>query len=74
MKAETARCLSCGRAIVDPKVCIGCGLCTLQCKFDAIHLDRVDDTWGVPYEELVAKVVQEEAKKVGRIIKRKVLA
>jgi NAD-dependent dihydropyrimidine dehydrogenase PreA subunit len=40
VKAETARCLSCGASIVDPNKCIGCGLCTTRCEFDAIHLRR----------------------------------
>ena len=71
VKKETARWLSCGAAKVDPKLCIGCGLCTLQCKFDAIHLDRVYDAWGVPYEKLVPTVLKEEAKKIGRIAVRK---
>jgi len=74
VKTETARCLSCGAAKVDPKLCIGCGLCTLKCKFDAIHLDRVADVWGVPYEQLVKTVVKDEAKKIGRIAIRKIKA
>lgn len=40
VRAETARCLGCGVSIVDPNKCIGCGLCTTKCAFDAIHLDR----------------------------------
>lgn len=40
IKIETARCLSCGAAYVDPNKCIGCGLCTTRCRFDAIHLIR----------------------------------
>ena len=40
VKAETARCLGCGASIVDPNKCIGCGLCTTRCEFDAIHLHR----------------------------------
>lgn len=40
VKAETTRCLSCGASIVDPNKCIGCGLCTTRCEFDAIHLHR----------------------------------
>ena len=72
VKKETARCLSCGAAKVDPKLCIGCGLCTLKCKFDAIHLDRTSDAWGVPYEQLVPTVIKEEAKKIGKIALRKI--
>ena len=40
VKAETARCLSCGASVVDPNKCIGCGICTTKCAFDAIHLHR----------------------------------
>lgn len=40
VKAETNRCLSCGASYVDPHKCIGCGLCTTRCEFDAIHLVR----------------------------------
>ena len=40
VKAETARCLGCGASIVDPNKCIGCGVCTTKCAFDAIHLHR----------------------------------
>lgn len=40
VKAETNRCLSCGASYVDPNKCIGCGLCTTRCGFDAIHLVR----------------------------------
>lgn len=40
VKAETARCLSCGASVVDPNKCIGCGICTTKCMFDAIHLHR----------------------------------
>lgn len=40
IKKETARCLSCGQSIVDENKCIGCGVCTTKCAFDAIHLHR----------------------------------
>ena len=40
VRAETARCLGCGASIVDPNKCIGCGVCTTKCAFDAIHLHR----------------------------------
>lgn len=40
VKAETSRCLSCGASVVDPNKCIGCGVCTTKCVFDAISLHR----------------------------------
>lgn len=40
VKKETSRCLSCGASVVDPNKCIGCGVCTTKCVFDAIHLHR----------------------------------
>ena len=40
VRKETARCLGCGASVVDPNKCIGCGLCTTKCAFDAIHLHR----------------------------------
>ena len=40
VEKETGRCLSCGATIVDENQCVGCGLCTTRCEFDAIHLHR----------------------------------
>lgn len=40
IKKETARCLGCGASVVDENKCIGCGICTTKCEFDAIHLFR----------------------------------
>ena len=40
VRTETNRCLSCGASRVDPHKCIGCGICTTKCEFDAIHLVR----------------------------------
>ena len=68
VKTEASRCLSCGAAKVDPNICIGCGLCTTRCNFDAIHLHRAYDAWGVPYEKLVGHVVKTTVQKVGRRI------
>ncbi len=40
IKIETARCLKCGASVVDENKCIGCGICTTKCEFDAIKLYR----------------------------------
>ena len=29
-----------GATVVDVNQCVGCGLCTTRCEFDAIHLER----------------------------------
>lgn len=49
LKTETRRCLDCGTAVVDESLCVGCGICTTKCKFDAIRLDKVTDYAGTPY-------------------------
>lgn len=51
LKKETARCLECGVTIVDEYKCLGCGLCTTRCKFDAIHLEKRYDAEMPLYED-----------------------
>lgn len=58
IKKETARCLSCGAAHVDERICVGCGLCTTRCKFDAIHLSKKFETRGDTYEKLIPAVAK----------------
>lgn len=43
LKKEAERCLGCGVSVVDPYMCIGCGLCNTKCEFDAIHLVKKYD-------------------------------
>ena len=40
VRTESGRCLECGKTVIDENKCIGCGLCTTKCQFDAIHLER----------------------------------
>ncbi len=40
VRAEASRCLKCGATTVDVNMCIGCGLCTTRCEFDAIKIHR----------------------------------
>ena len=56
---ETRKCLRCGAAYVDETLCIGCGLCVEQCKFDAITLYKKYDVWGVTYEELGGHLMED---------------
>lgn len=67
IKKETARCLSCGATKVDEYLCVGCGLCTTKCKFDAIHLKKVRDWQAGSFETMPIKVAEQVVKKAGRI-------
>ena len=60
VRAETARCLGCGASVVDPNKCIGCGLCTTKCAFDAIHLtrERPECSNMVKYEKKVPSLAK----------------
>ncbi len=65
VKAETERCLSCGATVADEFMCVGCGSCTIKCKFDAITLVRKYDSAGVEFEKIKPKVIK-------HVVKRKV--
>ena len=73
VKKECARCLGCGATKVDSYLCIGCGLCTTKCKFDAIHLKKVRDWHAGPYETMPIKVAEGVVKRAGSIVKKAVL-
>ncbi|MCR5153220.1 MAG: FAD-dependent oxidoreductase [Lachnospiraceae bacterium] len=70
VKAETARCLGCGATIVDPNKCIGCGVCTTKCMFDAIHLyrDNPECSTMVVAEDKFKAILPYQLKRVGRIM------
>ena len=72
VRKETARCLGCGATKVDEYMCIGCGICTTRCKFDAIHLKKVRDWHAGKFETLPVAAVGDIIKKSGNIIKRAV--
>jgi len=59
VQKETARCLSCGASVVDPNKCIGCGVCTTKCAFDAIHLHREhpECTHMIPAEDKMKAIL-----------------
>ncbi len=72
MQKETERCLSCGATIVDEYMCVGCGVCTTKCKFDAITLVRKFNEAGLVYEKLIPSVVPYAIKRSGKIAVKKV--
>ncbi|BCZ45952.1 pyridine nucleotide-disulfide oxidoreductase [Clostridium gelidum] len=71
VKKETERCLSCGATVVDQYLCIGCGVCTTKCKFDAISLVRKYDGEGVELREIKPAVMKHAIKRKIRIAAKK---
>ena len=72
IRSEASRCLSCGRSVVDPNKCIGCGICTTKCEFDAIHLKRVrpQNSKMIPAEDKFKAIGPYAAKRQVKIIKK----
>ena len=73
VKKEASRCLGCGATVVDLNQCIGCGLCTTRCEFDAIHLTRDIPAASDMHtaEEMMSLVGPYALKRMGKIIKKK---
>ena len=72
VRKECARCLGCGATKVDPYLCVGCGICTTRCKFDAIHLKKVRDWHAGSFETMPIKSAANLVRKAGGIVKRAV--
>ena len=70
VKIETARCLGCGASWVDPNKCIGCGVCTTRCVFDAIHLkrDHPECSKMMKAEDKVKGIIPMAGKRLGQTI------
>ena len=73
VKKETSRCLSCGASVVDENRCIGCGICTTKCAFDAIHLFREHPEASVmrTSEDKFSGILPYMIKRTGKIIFKK---
>ncbi len=71
IKKEADRCLGCGAVVVDDYMCIGCGICTTRCKFDAIRLEKIADFKGNSYYTTLTKVMGNAPKAIGNIIVEK---
>ena len=72
VKAETARCLGCGATIVDANKCIGCGICTTKCMFDAItlHRDHPECSTMVTAEDKFKAIIPYQLKRMAKIVKK----
>ena len=71
MKKEASRCLGCGCVVIDEDLCIGCGICTTKCKFDAIRLEKTVDNVGTTYYRTLISAVGNTPKAIGRLAKKK---
>lgn len=73
IRKETARCLGCGATIVDANKCIGCGVCTTKCEFDAIklHRDHPECSNMVVAEDKFKAIIPYQLKRVKNIILKK---
>ncbi len=71
VKIETARCLGCGASWVDPNKCIGCGVCTTKCVFDAIHLkrDHPECSKMIPAEDKLKGIASMAGVRLGETLK-----
>lgn len=69
VKKETARCLGCGASVVDENKCIGCGVCTTKCAFDAIklHRERPECSTMVVSEKKIPIILSNGAKQAIKI-------
>ena len=72
LKTETRRCLDCGSAVVDESLCVGCGICTTKCKFDAIRLEKVTDYVGAPYFKALLGAVGNAPAALAKLVVKKV--
>jgi NADPH-dependent glutamate synthase beta subunit-like oxidoreductase/NAD-dependent dihydropyrimidine dehydrogenase PreA subunit len=72
IKKETERCLGCGAVVVDQYQCVGCGVCTTRCKFDAVSLERKYDSPGLEFKDMKSAVIKHVIKRQGRIVVKKV--
>ncbi|MCQ2798116.1 MAG: FAD-dependent oxidoreductase [Bacilli bacterium] len=70
VKQEANRCLSCGASVVDENKCIGCGVCTTKCEFDAIHLLRTHPNASkmVTAENKFKYILPYAIKRAGKIV------
>ena len=73
MKKEASRCLGCGCVVIDEDLCVGCGICTTKCKFDAIHLEKTIDNVGSTYYRTLLTAATNAPKAIGRLARKKLV-
>ena len=73
IKKEADRCLGCGCVVIDEDLCVGCGICTTKCKFDAIRLEKTLDNKGQTYYRTLLTAVTNTPSALGRLAKKKLI-
>lgn len=73
IRKETERCLGCGATVVDEFMCVGCGVCTTKCKFDAISLVRKYDGEGLELREIRPAVAKFAIKRQIKLTAKKLI-
>ena len=71
IKKEASRCLGCGCVVIDEDLCVGCGICTTKCKFDAIRLEKTIDNVGKTYYRTLMTAASQAPLAVGRLARKK---
>ena len=71
IKKEASRCLGCGCVVIDEDLCVGCGICTTKCKFDAIRLEKTIDNKGKTYYRTLMTAASQAPLAVGRLARKK---
>lgn len=71
IKKEAERCLGCGCVVLDEDLCVGCGICTTKCKFDAIRLEKTMDNVGKTYFRTLITAAGNAPAAIGRLAKKK---
>ena len=71
IKKEANRCLGCGCVVIDEDLCVGCGICTTKCKFDAIRLEKTIDNKGKTYYRTLMTAATQAPLAVGRLARKK---
>ena len=71
IKKEADRCLGCGCVVVNEDLCVGCGICTTKCKFDAISLEKTIDNKGEQYFKTLLTMVGNVPATAGRLVRKK---
>jgi len=71
IQKEAARCMGCGCAVIDEDLCVGCGICTTKCRFDAIRLEKTIDNVGNTYYKTLLTCVGNVPSVASRFVRKK---